>query len=107
MSYDFDVLGRAGITQGEFAELLSVQRASVNNWMRGRSTPHSLHSDKVKKMLALIKHAVKLKLLPADMPGVYKGRMDVRRDFIRARLAEAADLAGARNRPKARRPKKR
>lgn len=90
MDYDFDVLERAGLTQGEFAGLLGVQRASVNNWVRGRSKPHSLHSKRVNQLLRLIDTAVKLKLLPADIPGVYKGRMSARRTFIRARLAEAA-----------------
>lgn len=92
MDHNFETLDDAGITQGEFAELLGVQRASVNNWVNGRSKPHTLHREKVRKMLLLIQHAIKLRLLPADMPSVYKGRMAARRDFIRARLAEAAEL---------------
>lgn len=93
MSLDFSVIGAAGLTQTEFAQLLSAQRVTVNNWVNGRSVPHTMWRKKCQTQLALISYAMRLNLLPGDLPPIYKENMAERMDYVRDALREAARRA--------------
>jgi len=60
----FDILRKAGIRDGEFAELASVSRTTVSLWMNGHANPHRLHEKRIATLLAAVKNAVDEKDLP-------------------------------------------
>lgn len=63
---DFGLIGKAGLTQVEFAEIVGVSRVTVNMWSRGRVKPSRFVRVKVLKTLSAIRKAVENKSLPAD-----------------------------------------
>lgn len=87
---DFEILDEAGITQSEFAEITGASRGTVNAWCRGKSKPMRAHQKEVKRHLVLLQVAVRLHKLPGDIPKVYKGNVESRKDYIHASLKDAA-----------------
>jgi transcriptional regulator with XRE-family HTH domain len=84
--FDFSIVEKAGLTQTEFANLVEVNRITVNNWVRGRTNPHKIWHDRCRKQLGLLRAAVKLKLLPGDLPKPGKNVAEERARKIRATL---------------------
>jgi len=60
----FQTLKRAGLKPSEFATLLGLSRITVYNWKVGRSKPHSLIADRVKKTLNVLDKLVIRRKLP-------------------------------------------
>ena len=60
----FDILRRAGIHDGDFAEITNVSRTTVSLWVNGHAKPHRLHEKRIALVLAAVKNAVDAKELP-------------------------------------------
>lgn len=60
----FDLIERAGITQGQFAELAGVSRITVNTWVKGRYGPRADLRTRVVRLLGLITEALRTGALP-------------------------------------------
>lgn len=63
---DFDILFDAGITQGEFAQIVGVSRVTVNMWSKGKTIPNRFRERKIQRVLAAVKSALGAKKLPID-----------------------------------------
>lgn len=101
--FDFAVIDDAGLSQGEFAELVGASRPTVNNWVKGRA-PHKLFHAECKKQLLLLKGAVKLKLFPKVLPAANRYTSEERKKVIRDTLETVeAKLRKAQKAKKARR----
>ncbi len=83
---EFVIIERAGLTQGEFAELIGVSRNTVNLWMNGPRRPHFLLRRRVDKALELLKKAVDDARLPGAMPPPRPGHTEERAQYIRSAL---------------------
>ena len=90
MQMEFDIIKKAGIGQQEFAELIGVSRVSVNNWVRGKSKPSKHTREKCKRYLTYLKVANRMKLLPGQIPTMHRLNVLSRREYIRAKLDDAA-----------------
>lgn len=60
----FDILRKAGIHDGDFAEITNVSRTTVSLWVNGHAKPHRLHEKRIALVLAAVKSAVESKELP-------------------------------------------
>lgn len=60
----FDILRKAGIHDGDFAEVTGVSRTTVSLWVNGHANPHRLHEKRIALVLAAVKSAVEAKDLP-------------------------------------------
>lgn len=60
---DFSVIERAGLTQSEFAKLVSVTRVTVNHWVNG-GTPSNFLKKVVAGYLDDLQIAIDRELLP-------------------------------------------
>lgn len=95
---DYEIIREAGVGQKEFGDIVGTSRVTVNNWVNGKTNP-SRHLEKtVRNHLTLLKAAVRLKLLPGDIPSMHKTNVEARRKFIRAKLNLAAKKLRARKR---------
>lgn len=65
---DFDIIKTAGITRLDFATLVGVSRASVQNWVAGKTEPSHLIADRVHEVLESLRLAVERGALPIDLP---------------------------------------
>jgi len=63
---DFSIIGRAGLTQQQFGELVGVNRITVNTWVRGHYGPNNRLRPIVLRALQLLGEAVKAEQLPID-----------------------------------------
>jgi transcriptional regulator with XRE-family HTH domain len=81
---DFTILTRAGVTQGQFAELVGVSRPTVNTWVKGRWSPGPRHKHRAEKALRLIAEAIERGVLPAPTA--------IAADRLAARLRETVYL---------------
>lgn len=88
---DFNAIEEAGLTQSEFAQLVGSSRGTVNNWVRGRSSPTNAYQKACKSNLLLIQVAMRMYTLPGSIPTIYKGNMDSRKEYISASLKKAAE----------------
>jgi DNA-binding XRE family transcriptional regulator len=61
---DFTIIRRAGITQGQFAELVGVTRATVNTWVSGEFRPNAKQRRHVIRAIKLLETAVEEARLP-------------------------------------------
>lgn len=61
---EFDVIKRAGLTQGEFAKLCGVSRVTANMWLNQKMKPHRLLRVAVAKRLEILDEAVAVGDLP-------------------------------------------
>lgn len=86
---DLSLIADTGLSQGEFAELVGVSRVTVNGWMQGR-TPSEKTAPLLRKALAVLRVAKRLKLLPGDMPKPTRHTMEQRAKHIRANLKKAS-----------------
>ena len=64
MEFDFTVIARAGLTQDEFSQLVSVSRVTVNMWVRGKVQPHRYVRDKVKWFVGHLEDAISMGYMP-------------------------------------------
>jgi transcriptional regulator with XRE-family HTH domain len=80
---DFSLIEKAGLSQGEFADLCNVSRITVNLWVNGRMKPHRYLHAGVKQALEEVQTAIDEKRLP--IPGVTT-RGQRRRDAVQAAL---------------------
>lgn len=55
---DFDLIQRAGLSQGQFAALLGVNRITVNTWVTGRFAPRPTLRHRVRRALAALAKAI-------------------------------------------------
>lgn len=62
----FEPVLDAGLTQGEFAHVAGVCRATALFWMNGKKKPHHIHADKIANLLDKIKSLVDAKQLPVS-----------------------------------------
>lgn len=92
---DFRLIKEAGLTQGEFAELIGVSRASVNTWVSG-GRPAKFLRPVVKLYLDWLRECIKDNVLPQELEGApaVNGNMGLRMEIIK-RLWEtrAAEVA--------------
>ena len=70
----FDILKKAGVTQGTFAALVGTSRTTVNTWAKGQFSPHP----KTRKRVSLVLHAI------ADL--VRQGHLPLKRDVDIAQI---------------------
>jgi DNA-binding XRE family transcriptional regulator len=84
--FKFTLIAKSGMTHNEFAALIRVSRGSVNNWVKGHTTPTNKLQGRIRSCLTLIDAAVDRGYLPKDIPKVYKGNMSARRRYIRDSL---------------------
>jgi transcriptional regulator with XRE-family HTH domain len=63
---EFEIVGKAGLTQSEFAKLCGVSRVTANLWLNGKMKPHRLLTLAVAKRLDLLQEAVTSGDLPLD-----------------------------------------
>lgn len=63
---DFSIIGRAGLTQQQFGELVGVNRITVNTWVGGRYNPNNRLRPIVIRALNLLSDAIKAGSLPID-----------------------------------------
>lgn len=87
----FSVLEDAGLSQREFADLVGVSRVTVNNWTRGKQKPSNVITKLAQKQLAYITVAYRLGFLPGDIPRMHRTNVEARKEYIHAKLAEAAE----------------
>lgn len=87
---NFEIIEEAGLTQTEFAWLTGASRGTVNNWVKGKSNPTNAYHETCKRNLLLLQVAHRMKLLPGDIPSVYKANMDSRMVYISGSLKSAA-----------------
>lgn len=64
MKFDFSILGRAGLTQAQFADLVGVSRITVNTWVRKRFNPHPTLRPRVHAALKELRAQVRAGELP-------------------------------------------
>lgn len=88
---DFSIIKRAGVGQREFADLCGVSRVTVNSWVQGYTSPSRHVSKQVNRNLLLLRAAAKLRYLPGDIPPMYKDNVASRREYIHAKLDDAAE----------------
>ena len=81
---DFSLIAKAGLTQQDAADYLSVSRVSVNYWCTGKVEPHPWVRDEVGKFLAKLKTALDEGRLPVQLPDL----REVTRASRRAALEE-------------------
>lgn len=60
----FDPVLDAGLTQGEFAKIANVCRATAMFWLNGDKQPSHLHKDHIVALVKKIESLVELKQLP-------------------------------------------
>lgn len=87
---DFSVIDRAGVTQGQFATVVGVERVTVNTWVRAKFRPRGIARARVSKLLALLAEAIEAGTLPVPVPD---RRSET--DAVLAQLQLALDKNGA------------
>ncbi len=70
----FDILKKAGVTQGTFAVLVGASRTTVNTWVKGQYSP----TPKMRKRVSATLHAI------ADL--VRKGHLPLKRRVDTAQI---------------------
>lgn len=74
MELDHEPVRAAGLSQGEFADLVGLSRLSVNRYMQSNTAPKRENDRKhYEKVLKLIAAAVKLGILPQQLPPRKRG----------------------------------
>lgn len=63
---DFSIIDKAGLTQGEFAEMLGVSRVTVNHWVNG-AKPSPYLTKTCGALLQQLKAALEQQLLPGPL----------------------------------------
>lgn len=61
---DFSQIQKAGLTQQQFADLVGVERVTVNTWVRKRYSPRPNIRATVERALKMIRKAVEANTLP-------------------------------------------
>ena len=64
---DLTPLKRAGVSQGQFADLLGVSRVTVNTWVVGRRAPTPKIRGRIHAVLRLLDEAVESGALPVQV----------------------------------------
>lgn len=87
MSLDFAPMESAGVTQTEFASILSVTRVTVNRWAQG-VTPTPYLTKAATKLMADLQAAVDSGLLPGALSDLNPNRynLEERRAIIDSAL---------------------
>lgn len=62
-----DLLVESKITQAQFAQIVGVTRAAVNNWVRGKTVPIPVLGDRIELLLKLIDRALDAEDLPGSL----------------------------------------
>lgn len=65
---NYGILDLAGVSQGQFAEVLGVSRITVNTWVNGRNAPKPRLQRRVREFLMLLEQAVHNGTLPVQIP---------------------------------------
>ena len=89
---DFSVIERAGLTQGEFADLIGVTRVTVNLWVNG-GTPSPYLTRVCDGMLNRLQEAIDAEYLPAPLLEMHptQHNKEERRETIRAVMQRLED----------------
>ena len=87
---DFSVIDRAGVTQGQFAAIIGVERVTVNTWVRAKFRPRGAMRSRVARLLDLLAEAVEAGKLPIPVPDRRAAT-----DAVLASLRAALDTTGA------------
>lgn len=87
---DWKIIEDSGISQREFAELIGVSRVTVSNWVRGAQKPTKVFAKLANRQLTYLKVAHRLKWLPGDIPKMHKTNVGSRKEYIHAKLVDAA-----------------
>lgn len=95
----FEVLEKAGVTQGEFAELVGVSRVTVSIWICKTGKPSARFEAKVKRYLKCLSVAVKLGLLPGNLPSPGRGSGPARKQEIHRAINEVIERSKASRAP--------
>ena len=67
--YDYDVIKRAGVSQGELAQLVGLSRITINKHIKAGTGPLSPNDDRIlKEALRRLDSAVRLNVLPQKLP---------------------------------------
>ena len=89
---DFSLIEKAGLTQGEFADLIGVTRVTVNLWVNG-GTPSPYLTKVCAARLAKLEAAIDAEYLPAPLLEMHPTQYnrEERRETIRAALQRVED----------------
>lgn len=87
---DFSLIDRAGVSQGQFAQLVGVSRITVNTWVKARFKPRGSIRVRVIKLLSLLEAAITDGRLPVP---VSDRRAET--EAVLNALREALDTNGA------------
>lgn len=90
---DFKVLEETGVSQGEFAKLVPVSRATVNSWASGRSRPNDKRDKKVRQLLLVLRMARDKRMLPERLTPVKQAEQGERMKVIKATIAAVVNEA--------------
>ena len=55
---------QAGLSQSEIAGALGVSRVTVNLWLNGKTKPHQLHADRIRRRAQLLDAAINGNMIP-------------------------------------------
>jgi transcriptional regulator with XRE-family HTH domain len=87
--FDFSLIQRAGLSQGQFAELVGTARVTVNLWVRGKYSPRKPMDRRVKRALDLLQKAIDEGTLPVQKVD-HRAQMKARLDTISKALSKEA-----------------
>ena len=79
---DFSIIRRAGLTQGQFAELAGVSRITVNTWVQGKFRPRPPQRTRVIRAVQLLEAAVRKQHLPLSADNRHSAILDAFREAL-------------------------
>jgi hypothetical protein len=92
---DFTILKDTTVSQGEFAQLVPVSRATVNSWVLGKSVPQPKFEKKVRQLLVVLRMARDARMLPERLTPVKRSDKETRMIAIRKVIAAIVKQAKA------------
>jgi len=82
MEFNFVTTVKAGITQGEVAQLVGVSRNTVSKWMHGTGGVRLAHAETVKLLLDKLNRAIEDNQLPLPHGVRRKNRLRTIREIL-------------------------
>lgn len=77
----FAIITEAGLTQGEFADLVGASRITVNRWSKGQPVSKTFRP-RVADLLKRLQVGIKLGLLPGTLSAPARGTTIVRKNEL-------------------------